>query len=87
MTFFGNIIEHNLKYDKQVSIYLKRNRKSSILARAPKFFPFKSKCFFIKVTIESQFTYCLLVRMLRKQVIIYDLLATPDRTLLLAIFD
>ena len=65
----------------QASICLKRNEKLSILARVTKFFPFKSKCFFIKVTVEPQFTYCLLVRMLRRQVIIYDLLATPDRTL------
>ena len=87
VTFLRNTIEHNLKYDMQASICLKRNEKLNILARITKFFPFKSKCLFIKTFIEPQFTYCLLVQMLRRQVIIYDLLATPDRTLPLVIFD
>ena len=58
MTFLGNTIyQIFIKYLSIYlsNIYLKRNRKLSTLARL------KANVFFIKATIESQFTECLLV--------------------------
>ena len=89
VTFLGNTIyQIFIKYLSIYlsNIYLKRNRKLSTLARVVKSFSFKSKCFFIKATIESQFTECLLVWILWWPGIIYALLATPDRMLSPVIF-
>ena len=56
VTFLGITVEHNLESQKSVSnICLKVNRKLSTPARVAKLFPFKSKCLFLKATIESQF--------------------------------